>query len=155
DVSGRVSGFAAWTDAEVDEREEELVHRRVEERRAGGEAAEVRGTRAPAADVVAVDGEDVAADAQVRALGRTLPRALGSHPKKTDCRRRLSRATIVWIVRRTRIASCRPRCHRASPSTGVSRIGFPKCMNHLVGSGSAPRTPSSGKNGVSGRYGIP
>src|SRR5438093_1571902 len=132
---------------EVDEREEQLVERAVHIRRARRHPAEVVGPRAPAAQLVAVDGKHVATDAEVGPRGAARP---GRHPKNTDRRRRLSRTTISWMVRRTRVASCRARCHRASTSCASSRIGLPNRMNHLVGRGSAPSTPSRGKKGVTG-----
>src|SRR5439155_133181 len=111
---------------EVDEREEQLVERAVHIRRARRHPAEVVGPRAPAAQLVAVDGEHVATDAEVGPRGAARP---GRHPKNTRRRRRLSRTTISWMVRRTRVASCRARCHRASTSCASSRIGLPNRMN--------------------------
>src|SRR5438128_820694 len=131
----------------VDEREEQLVERGGNVRGARRPPAEVVGPRAPAAQLVAVDGKHVATDAEVGPRGAARP---GRHPKNTDRRRRLSRTTISWMVRRTRVASCRARCHRASTSCASSRIGLPNRMNHLVGRGSAPSTPSRGKKGVTG-----
>src|SRR5262249_59279851 len=114
----------------------------------GGRAGDVARPEAPAAELVAVDGEDLASHPEIRPPPTTPLHH--RHPKNTDLLLARRRITIDWIVRRMRRDSRRARCQRPSASVGGIRIDFPKCMNHFVGSGSVPSSPRSGKNGVIG-----
>ena len=136
-------------DPQVDEREEELVERLVDERRAPpsaevGHRAATRGARrrrpgTPRRRSGGTVRDRVAcliSSEEHRAAAALQPRHHGLDPPAHDGRPR-----------------CAPAATAPRPRPGGAGCGLPKRMNHLVGSGSAPRSPSTGKNGVIGTYG--